>query len=540
MSTVEYTSNNYGGRQLRVKVTQTQNIAANTSTLNWTLYSEGGSVNYYSIYGVDLQINYTSVYRVGEVSAESQTFPAAKGSTSGAITIKHNADGTCPKINVYFRTGVYNSASVKDYGGFMTLDSIPRQANILTAPNFTDADSPKITYSNPAGNSVDVLQTCIADGWTAVVPYRALTKTGTEYTYNFTDAEKEALYDLIPNASTKTLNFFVTTVIGDTYYYSKLSKTFTISGGEPTISSIDCYDNNSTTVALTGDNTKIIKYFSNVYFNINATANKKATLNNQSYYSVNGTNKSYAKSAIFSNVENNKFEFSVTDSRAKTSSQTKTLTMINYVKLTLNSAVNINVDGEATINFKGNYFNDSFGAQNNTLTLKYKYKESGGTFSDWQTVTASASGNAYNVTATLSGLDYRKNYIFVLQAADKLITKTSSEINTKALPVFDWGKDDFNFNVPVKLAKGAFINPNFDNSCLFINARDNSIVRQTEAPTNSGFTPIISMKTDNGVWSIGIYGEGLVFSYTTDANYQSGTNSHKFYKMTPTGSSKEL
>lgn len=538
MSTATYNSNTYDGRKLRVYITQTKNIADNTSTLNWTLYSEGGNDNFYSIYGVDLQINYISVYRVGNVEWNSQEFPAAVGSKSGSVTIKHNADGTCPKINIYFNTAVYSSEYKKDYGGFMTLDSIPRQANILTAPNFTDADKPKITYSNPAGNSVDVLQTCIADGWNVVVPYRDLTKTGTEYTYNFTDAEKEALYDLIPNASTKTLNFFVTTKIGDTYYYSKLSKTFTISGGEPTVNSIDCYDNNSTTVALTGDRNKIIKYFSNVQFNINATANKKASL--KSYYSVNGTNKSYAKSAIFSNVENNKFEFSVTDSRAKTSSQTKTLTMINYVKLTLNSAVNINVDGEATINFKGNYFNDSFGAQNNTLTLKYKYKESGGTFSDWQTVTASASGNAYNVTATLSGLDYRKNYIFVLSAADKLITKTSSEINTKALPVFDWGKDDFNFNVPVELAKGAFINPNFDNSCLFINARDNSIMRQTEAPTNGGFTPIISMKTDNGVWSIGIYGEGLVFSYTTDANYQSGTNSHKFYKMTSTGSSKEL
>ena len=50
MASKSFYSNNYEGRQLRLTITQTQNIGANTSTLDWTLYSEGGAVKYYSIY----------------------------------------------------------------------------------------------------------------------------------------------------------------------------------------------------------------------------------------------------------------------------------------------------------------------------------------------------------------------------------------------------------------------------------------------------------------------------------------------------------
>lgn len=50
--------------------------------------------------------------------------------------------------------------------------------------------------------------------------------------------------------------------------------------------------------------------------------------------------------------------------------------MIPYIELTLDFAVvNVNVDGEATLNIKGNYFNGNFGAASNILGIQYRYKE---------------------------------------------------------------------------------------------------------------------------------------------------------------------
>lgn len=44
-----WTSGSYEGRYLQLTITETVNVAANTSTLNWTLTSAGGSANYYTV-----------------------------------------------------------------------------------------------------------------------------------------------------------------------------------------------------------------------------------------------------------------------------------------------------------------------------------------------------------------------------------------------------------------------------------------------------------------------------------------------------------
>ena len=121
-----FTSNNYEGRYLQLVISETINPKDNTSTLNWTLSSIGGSVNYYSIAPTTATINGTTVYSKGATSWSTQVFPAAKGSTSGSITVAHNADGT-KSISVGFSTRVYYSAA-SEYGGTMTLTKIDRAA----------------------------------------------------------------------------------------------------------------------------------------------------------------------------------------------------------------------------------------------------------------------------------------------------------------------------------------------------------------------------------------------------------------------------
>ena len=74
-----FRSNSYDGRQLRLEVWQ------DGGYLKWTLYSEGGSSNYYTIYNLSISIAGTNVYSLGTVYWNTKKFPAAKVITVGSV-----------------------------------------------------------------------------------------------------------------------------------------------------------------------------------------------------------------------------------------------------------------------------------------------------------------------------------------------------------------------------------------------------------------------------------------------------------------------
>ena len=133
-------SNTYDGRYLQLTITESVDAKTNKSTLTWTLQSIGGNSNYYTIDATTIKINGTQVYYKARTYWDSYEFPAAKGSTSGTITVDHDADGS-KEIDVVFSTRVYVYGST-DYGGKMTLTDIDR-----TAPTVTLATS-NITASS--------------------------------------------------------------------------------------------------------------------------------------------------------------------------------------------------------------------------------------------------------------------------------------------------------------------------------------------------------------------------------------------------------
>lgn len=141
-----FKSNSYEGRYLQLTITESVNVKANTSTLTWTLQCLGGSVNYYSTAPTTVTINGTVVYSKGATSWDSKVFPAAKGSTSGTITVAHGSDGK-KSITVGFSTRVYYSTA-QEYGGSMTLTNIDRTAPTVTlATSNITASSVKITVT---------------------------------------------------------------------------------------------------------------------------------------------------------------------------------------------------------------------------------------------------------------------------------------------------------------------------------------------------------------------------------------------------------
>ena len=372
--------NSYEGRKLRLYCTSTVNVTNNSSTINWTLYSEGGSSGNYSTGPTTVTINGVQVYYKDRVSYSSKTFPASKGSVSGVLTVTHNSDGK-KSINVSLSTAIY-TATVTTNSGTWTLDNIPRQATITSAPNFTDIQNPTIQYSNPAGNNVTTLQACISlTGSNSDIAYRNISKTGTSYTFNLTEAERNVLRQACTTSNTRTVYFYVKTVIGGNTLYQNKPVTLTIVNANPTFN-VAYLDTNSTTTAITGNNQQIIQNNSTLQINItNATALKYATLKTASI-NVNGTvtTKNISGSSLTFdvgslNVANNLIvPITITDSR---NNKTTTNLTIQVLEWSLPTAIitlvrESNYYTQTNLNVNADYSSlDS----KNTITIQYQIKK---------------------------------------------------------------------------------------------------------------------------------------------------------------------
>lgn len=434
-------------------------IANNTTTISWKLELIAGAYGYISssaskAWSVTVNgSNYSGSNTIGIANNATKTL------ASGSTTIGHNADGSKTfsfSFSQQFDINFNGKIGTVSGSGTGILNSIPRQATLTAAPDFNDEGNPTITYSNPAGNAVNSLQACIAsaDGKTIYAPYRDISKTGSSYTFNLTEAERESLRWATINSNTLTVKFYVTTVIGTTHYYSTLDKILTIANATPTLTAEVTAD--EATRALTGNNNTLIKYRSNVTAAASYAVLKHANL--KSYAVSCGAKAASANPATFEAVESGLFTFAVTDSRGNTNTKTVTKNLIEYVKLSCNLFAN-NPTAEGVLDFviSGDYFNGSFGAVDNSLTVEYRYKQTSGDYGDWVTATPVLNGNKYEANLTLTGLDYRKAYTLQARAKDEATAYIESvERTVKTIPVFDWGEDDFNFNVPVSF-KGDLI-----------------------------------------------------------------------------------
>ena len=259
-------------------------------------------------------------------------------------------------------------------------------------------------------------------------------------------------YAQIPNAKSGQ-GVITCTTYNDTLTIGTTTCNFIVNCDEaqckPTLNG-SAQDANATTVALTGNNHTFVKYFSNISAKTNATAKNSATIASQSI-TIGGKSINSGDGTINA-VESGSVVFQATDSRGFTTQQTLTYNLVDYVKLTctLNASA-ATTSGVATLKISGNYFNGNFGAADNTLTVQYRYKVKDGSYTDWTSATATATGNKYDITATVSGLNYLNAYTFQARAIDKLSTVTSNEQTRKTTPIFDWSEDDFNFNVNTKV-----------------------------------------------------------------------------------------
>lgn len=299
--------------------------------------------------------------------------------------ISHNTDGTG---SCYIQGAINGPSGTSQAGNTVsgsqtvTLDTIVRQASITSAPNFADTDNPTIQYSNPAGTSVTSLQACISlTGSNPDVPYRDVSKTGTSYTFNLTNAERNTLRQACTTSNSRTVYFYIKTVLNGTTYYSNKAVTLSIVNANPTFNAA-YQDTNATTIAITGNNQYIIQNNSTLQLNIsNATALKYATLS-QISVNVNGniTTQTLNSSSATINIgtidvsSNLTVPITVTDSRGNKTTNNLTIQVLDW---SLPSAI-INLarvsNYYSTTNLTVNADYSSLNG-NNSINIQYQIKK---------------------------------------------------------------------------------------------------------------------------------------------------------------------
>lgn len=366
------------------------------------------------------------------------------------ITASHNNDGTLT-INISGSVTGPSGTSLSDKTSSgsqnVTLDTIPRQANIISGMDFNDEQNPTITFTNPANFRVNLR---LEFGGTHIqrdnVP-----NTGS-YTFNLTNAERDLLRSKCQNSNYLGVRETVASYVNSSSEnaWSWHDKTMSIINANPTFSDFDFFDINSTTIALTGNTQYNVNGYSNirVYIPTNkkAEANKQATMSKYQFRVGNGNpvDITYSSSesvyATINNASSGVYNVYAIDSRNNTTLVTKLATQeIAYtpVSFDVNSCYatrsNGGVGGDVTLNYSGTFWNNNFGQVTNSIkSASYEFKKT--TDSTWITgttdITPTVNGNNFSFSGLVRSdnqdytFDLESSYDFRITITDELSTKT--------------------------------------------------------------------------------------------------------------------
>lgn len=420
-----------------------QDITNNTSNITLHMYAKSDSSSYkaYNLNStnpVAIKVNGSNKFSRNQAMDFRNMKTVDMGTWTGDVG--HNAEGRLTiTISGTFTINGTSSLSGGSVSKSWTLTTIPRASSVTCADgNIGSATTINI---NRASSSFTHTITYSFSGLTGTIATKT-SSTSIGWTV------PTSFYAKIPNAKSGKVTITCDTYSGNTKVGTKTTtaNVFVINS-EPTISAT-IIDTNTTTVALTGNNSKMIKYFSNAKVDITATAKNSATIISRKV--VCGNKSGTAISNMLNGVESGTFAVSCTDSRGFSNSITLTKTLVEYIKLVFINTLLVRPSTTSnTINatIKGNYFNGNFGNTTNTLSMKWRYREVGGSWGSYTTISPTIANNTFTYSASLGNLyDYNESYEFEFVATDKLMTVTQKITVTRGIPIIDIGKNDVKVN----------------------------------------------------------------------------------------------
>lgn len=364
---------------------------------------------------------------------------------SGSKEIEHDADGS---RSIWFEAYISKSS----YGAYdpgwsylnaqIPLSTIPR-ASVPTAGTQTIGQTLTINTNRKSASFTHNLyysfggigQTLIASG------------VGDSYPWTLPNN----LYAQIPNSKSGTGTIYCETYNGGTKIGDTKTCTFTAlvdeNASKPVVT-LTVTDTNSKTTDLTGNASKLVKYYSTAKVTVSTALKNGASLKTVSVRANDIIKSSTANpyEVSFEKITGNDFQAYATDSRELSSGiQVKNPDIINYVILTCNDTLYRpqQTGGELKLKVSGNFFNGSFGKSTNTLNLKYRYREKGASsYGAYKSITPTISNNTYSADISMgTNFDYQKAYEVEVLATDLLDSKTATSSISQGIPILWIGED---------------------------------------------------------------------------------------------------
>lgn len=401
----------------------TQSITGNYTPVIYSLtYSKSSTT--YNNNGVSYYINVAG----SRVKTSTVKFP--KGTTSGTIAsgtvnIYHNADGTHAAISGYAHVGPtgFSPSSASDTSNTLTLPTIPRVSDLSVNKSSVPADGSTTitaTATKKSSSFTDTLAVKLGS-------YSKSITSGTAFTI------PEEWINAIPGTSA-TATVTVTTKSGSTTVGTK-SVNFTVTVPEdvkPTISSISATEAITSVTQAFGN--RFVRTLSQLNIAVTAAGIYGSTI---SAYSTTIDGVAYPGQTFQSNALNTagtlQIKSTVTDSRGRTATLTKSVTVVDYYSPTITDLTYIPCDSDGSENPNGTYIKVTITgkiasvASQNTKSLVLKYKKASASAYTTKTITLSAY--VFEVSTMISGIDPTSTYELVAELSDK-ISSTSMSTST--------------------------------------------------------------------------------------------------------------
>ena len=447
-----FTSQKINGYTLQLTLEETgQSVADNSTTLTYRL-ALISTTSRFASYGVGATVKLDGGVVAVRDRYTQPRLSIGYNSTltllSGSLTVPHQADGT-KTVAVEFALDMaaddWTPGAISVSGKSMTLTSLARESTaaatdgVVGGVSVITVNRKNAAYTHTLHLQLGAISGYIGQDWHLTDTPCKLTDTGVAFTI------PEDFYYQFPDSSYGLCKLTVTTYQGDRQIGSKKTCTFRAqadSASKPTLT-LSVADGNEITAALTGDSTKLVRFFSTPEATVIASGKFGATIAKKTVEGVAFTGEHLRLPA----AEGDTFTATVTDSRGFTAAATANCTLIPYSKLTVAGTYSRpDPTGDVYLTVSGSCFAGSFGQVSNSLTLTCTVD--GG---ESLPLTPQMEADSYGASLVLSGLDYQKSHRVAITARDALMTVTKTLTIKQGIPVFDWGEKDFAFHVPVDL-----------------------------------------------------------------------------------------
>jgi hypothetical protein len=322
----------------------------------------------------------------------------------------------------------------------------------INSPDFTIGDAITLEFYNPLGREFTIKGYAKSNGSQIF----SGTVAGNKATGFNDSASVTAQYASIPNA--KSGAYRVVVSWNGVAMTRDAGNVYKVRGNEiPTINGFDYIDGNSAVVAITGDNTQIVQNKSNLQARFHSATAKNGASITSYVLECNGITKSGNKEGQYEfgtidSARNVDLKLTAYDSRGLSASKTITVKMVAYEtpKATVELQRLNNYEDETYLTVDGSV---SSVLGKNTMTIKYRYKVSGGTYTNYVTI-------GDRVKQTLS-LDKNNAYSFNVVVTDIFGSTFTGEylLNKGVFPLFiDTAKNSVGINCFPKEASSLEVN----------------------------------------------------------------------------------